>query len=201
MGEPFLLRYRTIVSLLLFMHLFCVAVVLGSQVFRSVLLRDLTGVVAPYTKTLHLDPDSVPFQLTAGQDGSSRLHQWQVIDGDQITHRFPDRQWRGGFNRERQEMFARVGAIHAVEEGLNAEVPAIMSQAIAEHVFSQGPVSNRLLIRCVRYVGDSSPQSDELESPDIGVLYEAVAWLGDSGTVNVLKQEEPYRLAPPTNVK
>ena len=77
---------RTFVSLALFIHLFCTAVVLSGNFLPSQLQLDLATTVAVYTKTLHLDPGPfVPFQLTDGEQSLTRMHQWQIVDetGDQ----------------------------------------------------------------------------------------------------------------------
>lgn len=188
---------RTFVSLLLFVHLFCVAVVLSSNFIPSALQGRLVEVVAPYTKTLHLDPNFVPFQLTAGQDGLSRLHQWQVVDQNgKITHRFPDSQTRYGFQRLRHDMFARVGGYYAMDESLDDEVAATMARDIARFVFNTEVKAKQFTVRCVRYVEDADPSTATADSFAMAELYVADAWQSKSG-VNVLKRTEARRTATP----
>lgn len=194
---------RTLASLLLFIHCFCVAIVLTSSFLPSELQLRLVQVVAPYTKTLHLDPNFVPFQLTAGDDGFSRLHQWQVLDDKgRVTHRFPDNQMRGGFTRERQDMYARVGAFYAADAASESDVPPAMAKALARHVLlGDNPSSGAKVIQCVRYVDDADPATADPESDAVAILYVADAWLGTNGEINVLKRTEARRVAPPVSTE
>ena len=188
---------RTFASLLLFVHLFCVAVVLSSNFIPSALQQRLVEVVAPYTKTLHLDPNFVPFQLTSGQDGLSRFHQWQVVDQNgKVTHRFPDEQLRFGFQRLRHDMFARVGGYYAMDESLDDEVAATMARDIARFVFSQDDGEKQFSVRCVRYIEDADPSTANVDSFSTAELYVADAWQNERG-INVLKRNEARRTASP----
>ena len=188
---------RTIVSLLLFMHLFCVITVLSSNYLPSPLQQRLVAIVAPYTKSLHLDPNFVPFQITSGEDGLGRLHQWQVIKDGRIIARFPDRQWKLAFQHQRQDMFARVGGYYAADESLDDEVSATMARDLARHVLNQSSDNSRLRVRCVRYLEDANPSDATIDGADPFVIYEADVWQSDSGTMNVLKQTEQRRAAIP----
>lgn len=185
---------RTFVSLALFIHLFCIAVVLSSNVAPSTLQQDLVEIVAPYTKTTHLDPNFLPFQMTTGDEGS-RLHQWQVISDGRIIERFPSTHPRGGFNRQRHDMFARVGGYYALNEDPN--LPAEMARSLAESVIAASSRKlDRLLVRCVRYVDGSDPTVAVPDADGVVVLYEADVWLTQAGELNVLKRTEPRRSAP-----
>jgi len=90
----------TYVSLAIFVHLFCVFVVLSSNFSPSELQNRLVKVVSPYTKTLHLDPNFVPFHLMSSE-GEQRLHQWLVTTSDGSTYRFPNSQYKGFFPIDR----------------------------------------------------------------------------------------------------
>src|SRR5947207_15031353 len=73
---------RSVVSLLICVHLFCVAAVLASNspgsYRRSPLQGRLVSVFAPYTRLLHFDPEFTPYYYTLGRplDDDTRL----VID-------------------------------------------------------------------------------------------------------------------------
>ena len=190
---------RTVASLMLFIHLFCVAVVLSSNFIPSPLQQKLVAVVSPYTKSLHLDPNFVPFQLTSGDEGFGQLHQWQVIENGKIIHQFPHLQHKAGFQRLRHDMYARVGGYYGIDDALDDEVPAAMANALAKYVFTnrQGD-GNRLLLRCVRYVEDPDSVSDK---DNVTNMYEADVWLTKSGQVNLLKRTEARRSAPPVGTK
>src|SRR5436309_8197918 len=69
---------RSIVSLILCIHLFCIAVVLASNFRRSPLQARLVSIFAPYTKLLHFDPEFTPYYYTLGRTGDDDT--WLVID-------------------------------------------------------------------------------------------------------------------------
>src|SRR5215211_3723548 len=58
---------RSVVSLLLCIHLLCVAVVLASNFRRSPLQTRLVSIFAPYTKLLNFDPQFTPYYHTLGR--------------------------------------------------------------------------------------------------------------------------------------
>jgi hypothetical protein len=63
---------RSVVSLMLVIHLLCVAVVLGSNLRRSPLQSRLVATFAVYTQLLHFDPDFVPYHYTSGLPGDDQ---------------------------------------------------------------------------------------------------------------------------------
>src|SRR5438876_11324134 len=69
---------RSIVSLVLCIHLFCIAVVLASNFRRSPLQARLVSIFAPYTKLLHFDPEFTPYYYTLGRTSDDDT--WLVID-------------------------------------------------------------------------------------------------------------------------
>src|SRR5262245_35899389 len=69
---------RSIVSLVLCIHLFCVAVVLASNFRRSRLQGRLVDIFAFYTKSLHFDPEFTPYFYTLGRNSDDDT--WLVID-------------------------------------------------------------------------------------------------------------------------
>src|SRR6185295_7157055 len=69
---------RSIISLLICIHLFCVAVVLGSNFRRSPLQARLVSIFAPYTKLLHFDPEFTPYYYTLGRTSDDDA--WLTID-------------------------------------------------------------------------------------------------------------------------
>jgi hypothetical protein len=72
-GSPDVLR--SVLSILIFVHLFCVAVVLSSNLRRSALQNRLVSIFAVYTQLLDFDPDFTPYYYTFGRDidGDARL--------------------------------------------------------------------------------------------------------------------------------
>src|SRR5262245_29887068 len=58
---------RSVISLLLVLHLFCVAVVLSSNFRRSILQNELVRIFACYTQLLDFDPQFTPYYYTLGR--------------------------------------------------------------------------------------------------------------------------------------
>ena len=73
---------RSVVSLLVRIHLFCVAIVLASNspgnYRRSPLQGRLVSIFAPYTRLLHFDPEFTPYYYTLGRPLDDDT--WLVID-------------------------------------------------------------------------------------------------------------------------
>src|SRR3954470_20829271 len=69
---------RSVVSLVLCIHLFCVATVLASNFRRSPLQARLVSIFAPYTKLLHFDPEFTPYYYTLGRPLDDDT--WLVMD-------------------------------------------------------------------------------------------------------------------------
>ena len=193
---------RTYVSLLLFMHLFCVAIVLSGNHFPSRLQAKLAKTLSIYTKTLHLDPGFASFELTDGERGLMQLHQWQIVelgdseqtDGDvvlQIPHSKNAAWINGGFQKTRGEMYTRLAAFYASTENTDDEVCAAMARDLAAHHFASDhtatetaePGTKRLLIRCVSLLDDEA-------------IYEVDAWQTKAGNLQILKRMEARRTAP-----
>ena len=200
---------RTFVSLGLFIHLFCVAVVLSGNFLPSQLQLDLAKTVAIYTKTLHLDPGSfIPFQLTDGEQSLTQMHLWQVVDEtgekEHVLQSLPDsKHWRGGFGRIRGSAYAQMAAFYATNESVDDEVCAAMARAVAEQYLATDETTNeatdeltakQFVVRCVRM--PLSGRSDEFESAT--TVYAADVWESTDGSLNLLKRMEARRTAPPT---
>lgn len=188
----------TYISLAIFVHLFCVFVVLSSNFSPSELQNRLVKVVSPYTKTLHLDPNFVPFHLMSSE-GEQRLHQWLVTTSDGSTYRFPNSQYRGFFPSDRQDMLGRVGASYAAADV--DEVPAEIAKSLAAHVIKLRPTASDgmpLHVRCVQHVGELDPLTFVMEDigDGINLVYEADVW-SSRDRLNVLKRSPASQSAPP----
>jgi len=191
---------RTLISLVIVIHLFCVTVMLSSNFAPSGLQERLVAVLAPYAKTLHLDPNFVPYHLTTGE-AQDRFHQWIVESADGVVKRFPDRQWRGGFPRKRLETMAQIAAFYADND--MDEVSAELARGLAHHVMETDEQLSgepgRLVVRCLQYIGDDDPSAIETSDvTGINVVYEADVWLDRQGRLNVLKRSPAAQAAPPT---
>src|SRR5436190_1201443 len=69
---------RGVISLLICIHLFCVAVVLAANFRRSPLQGRLVSIFSGYTKLLHFDPEFTPYYYTLGRPSDDDT--WLMID-------------------------------------------------------------------------------------------------------------------------
>ena len=191
---------RTLVSLLLFMHLFCVLVVLSAAFNPSALQQRLANIFAPWSKTLHLDPQHVTFHLTTGEEGDQRLHQWQVLADGKIVLRLPQSQSAAGFQRTRIDAFAALAG-KLVSLDVDEEIPAVMARDVAQFAVKQGLASSQdqLLVRCIRFLDAADPATVTPDSMATETLYQADAWASETGEMMVLKRDDPRRTAPPAS--
>ena len=201
---------RTAVSLVIFIHLFCVAIALTCSFSCSELGGKLVSLFFPYVRALHLDPNYLPvdrriaalppiaFHLTAGE-GETRMHQWLLTSRSGDTWRFPDARWPW---QHRGDRLARVAAYFS--ERLEAdEVPAEIVKSLCNHVRSRltdtelaGPIH----VQCLRHQGSADARTFEVEGANVQVIYEADVWFSgsdESPTINVLKRVPRGQSAPP----
>jgi hypothetical protein len=148
-SEVFAALLRSIVSFVIFVHLFCVFVALSANSIRvSELHSTLAALLGRYTQALNLEPpfshdpnanlnEVVPYFLTyareedvdhrlevlpAGSDPAANEN-WIVLPGDEF---------RGGEQYKRYQRLARLLAFHGGNE-VNENPSASMSQGIARH--------------------------------------------------------------------
>jgi hypothetical protein len=198
---------RTFVSLALFIHLFCVVIVLSGNFLPSKLQVDLSETVGVYTKALHFDPGYVPFHLTDGQLALSRMHQWQVVEqasdgSESIALSLPSNEtlangFTASFGRTRQARFAQRAAFYATNEAVDDEVCAAMAKSLAKHCFATTAqeTTNHLVVRCVRL--NLMPPTDTTNVDSDAIVYQADVWRSQNGQLNLLKRMEQRRTAPP----
>jgi hypothetical protein len=195
------------VSLLILAHLFCVAVVLFSNQFASVLQIRLVRTLAPYTRSLNFDPNFVAgFHLTHGmeyEDDHVIEVEWE---GAQSVLRFPDDEggetgWRGGFRRQRwRRLTQRMAAFASREDDTEL---AELSAAIGSHLLNAEGLG-RITLRCRRR--PSQPLGavpgnllDVDERQPYQTVYAADVFRDSSGTVRVIKQVATQEAAPVRN--
>ena len=132
---------RSLITLGLCIHLFCVATVLAS-IFRrrSPLQARLVSIFAPYTKLLHFDPEFTPYYYTLGHALDDDT--WLVIDlyssAEQpvtqqsivTTVRLPEdgSRWLG--SRRRGFQLAKILAASADRESENDDVTSEIARSV-----------------------------------------------------------------------
>jgi hypothetical protein len=211
--------WRSVVSLALAIHLFCVGVVLASNFRRSPLLARLVTIFAAYTKVLHFDPDFTPYYYTLGRLTDDDA--WIVIDlyasadlpvGRQEVAqrvRLPD----GGSNwlamwlegRRRGIQLAKELAARGEAEGDDdQEVASEIARAAGRWAMQQTG-TKRAVVRAMRRL--SQPYALATLNPGFPpdrptdpaydtTVYEADAWIDEDGQVQLQRRASRAEVAP-----
>lgn len=197
---------RTVISLLLFVHLFCLAVVLSGNYLRSPLQQRLIALVAPYTRLLNFDPDFTKFQLThAAEEDDDHVIVVSLPDTPGLPLvRFPDVGWRGSDRYQRYQRLASALAFAANRE--QDSVTAEYAKAIGARVMAERGVP-RVVVRCLRHLAPSIEQSrqermgtaSDSDASDLQPVYEADVWVAEDNSVQVLKRSSRREVAPTVN--
>jgi hypothetical protein len=194
---------RSVVSLLILLHLFCVFVSLLGNESASVLRNRLAAVLAPYTRLVNLDPEfTAGFHLTHAMEYEDD-HQLVVELGEpaQTTpYPAPGQRWSGfplGFRELRWRMLARRLGVLATEQN-NDEAMAELARAIGQAVFAETQV-DRFVLRC-RRLRPSELDSDVDRTVDDAATYETLYGADvvrdHQGVVRIHKQIETEDAAP-----
>jgi hypothetical protein len=202
------------ISLALFIHLFCVAVVLSSNFRRSTLQARLVSVFAPYTQLLHFDPDFTPYYFTLGR--ASDDDTWLAIDlyadanlpvSDQPlvkSVRLHDgtSAWLGG--RRRAMQLAQMVAANAEPEMENDDITSAIARPVGAWLIRQTG-NGRAVVRCVRRMSQpydlaslnpGFPAENPQDAAYDSTLYEADVWIDEDGQVQVQKRVSRAEAAP-----
>lgn len=204
---------RTILSLLLVLHLFALLVALVSNDWVSVLtgrLRSVPG-VRPYLQLLFMDL-SYRYGLTSADrlDVDFQLEADMTLeDGSKKTVVFPE---QGVWPKERYRRYERL--VHAIAErtadGNDPAGTALIVQSVAARLFSeQGARKGRATPHRIRCRGHSLQAPGDVQAGDrhqqdpfdpryYWTAYEATAWWLPDGEVELLPTEGAGDTAPPT---
>jgi hypothetical protein len=206
--------FRSVASLLLFIHLFCVVVVLGSNFRRSRLQSDLVRIFAVYTQLLNFDPDFTPYYFTFGRnlDDDTWLTVELYADANQPvasqtvlnTVRLPD----GGTNwfgeRRRYFRLAQILAANADPENENDDVTGEIARSVGARIIREHK-AGRAVVRCVRRMSQpfnltmlnpGFPADRPTDAAYDQMLYEADVWIDEDNQVQVLKRASRAEVAP-----
>lgn len=205
---------RSIVSLLLFIHLFCVAVVLASNFRRSRLQTDLVQLFAAYTRLLNFDPNFTPYYYTLGRPMDDDA--WLVVDlyadaakpvagqEPQASITLPAEGNRWLESRRRYLRLARILAASADPETENEDVSSEIARAVAARLMREQD-AKRAVLRCVRRMSQPLDLAslnpgfppDRPTDPAYQVtLYEADVWIDEDGNPQVLRRASAAEVAP-----
>jgi hypothetical protein len=208
---------RSVASLVLCIHLFCVATVLASNFRRSPLQVGLVSIFVPYTKLLHLDPEFTPYFYTLGRAIDDDT--WLVIDlyasaeqpvaQQQVaqTIRLPEggSNWLG--DRRRAFQLAKLVAMNAdpppplVE---NDDVTSEIARAVGGWAM-RTTENNRAVVRCMRRfsqpldlsaLNPGFPPEQPADPAYDATVYEADVWIDEDKQIQVLKRASRAEVAP-----
>jgi hypothetical protein len=195
---------RGIVSLLLFIHLFCVWVALSGNYARSALQARLLTRLRPYTQLLNFDLDFTPYYLTHATplDVDNRIEilpegldaadakNWIVL---------PDAGYRGGLPYKRQQRLADTMAFYAESE----DYAGFIAQSVATNFMQQRQI-RPAQIRCRRHLlqmrealSGTLAEQNPYDPLYFEVSYAANVVVGRDGRVSVVKIDEASQVARP----
>jgi hypothetical protein len=205
---------RSLISLLLFIHLFCVGVVLSSNFRRSRLQNDLVGLFAVYTQLLNFDPDYTPYYYTLGRQLDDDT--WFTIDlyadaEQQVsaqpllkTVTLPEggTNWLG--DRRKYFRLAEILAANADPDTENDDITGEIARSVGARIMREEN-ARRAVVQCIR----RSSQPLDLTALNPGfpadrptdpayntTVYQADVWFDEDNQVQVLKRASRAEVAP-----
>jgi hypothetical protein len=208
---------RSVVSLVLVLHLFCVAVVLASNFRRSQLQSELVRIFAAYTQLLDFDPQFTPYYYTLGRpiDDDTFFQIDLYAKGDQPAAaqsvvksvKLP----KGGSNwfgdRQRFMQLAKLLSQYADPEAENDDITSEVARAVGGRIMRETG-NQRAVLRVVRRESQPPPlvpllpgfPEDKPTDPAYDRLaYEADVWIDEDGGVLVQKRSSAAEVAPRQN--
>jgi hypothetical protein len=209
---------KGLLSLLLILHLTCVLTVLAANFRRSSLLNELTRIFAPYTQSLHLDPERTAFHLTHGDvlddDAVLTVELYRHADAplaDQqplATVTLPDRGSRWLDGRRRYLALARTVQINSPVEGEPTDYEGDVTIALAKSAgrsLMEEHEARRAVVRCLRRLSQPRdpaeldpgfpPEDPQDAAYDVTVLT-ADVWIDDDGRTQGARRVPRREQAP-----
>jgi hypothetical protein len=210
--------WRGVVSLLICIHLFCVAVVLSANspgnFRRSPLQGRLVAVFAPYTRLLHFDPEFTPYYYTLGRPLDDDT--WLVIDlypsGEQPVNQqqlaktilLPAGGSNWLENRRRGFQLAKLLAASADPQAENDDITSEIARAVGGWAMRQTG-NGRAVVRCIRRFSQpfnlaalnaGFPPDRPTDPAYDSTVYEADVWTDEDKQVQVQKRASRAEVAP-----
>jgi hypothetical protein len=205
---------RSLISLALCIHLFCVAVVLASNFRRSPLQTRLVSLFGLYTKSLDFDPNQTPYYYTLGRPVDDDT--WLVIDlyasADQPVAtqtlakslQLPEAGSNWLTERRRGFALARLLAAAADPENENDDLTGEIARSVGGWAMRQTK-NQRAVVRCVRRMSQpfdlaalnpGFPPERPSDPAYDTTVYEADVWLDEDKQVQVQKRASRAEVAP-----
>jgi len=205
---------RSIVSLVLCIHLFCVAVVLASNFRHSPLQSRLVSIFAPYTKLLDFDPEFTPYYYTLGRNSDDDT--WLVIDlypsADQSvtqqqiaqTMRVPEAGSNWLDERRRGFQLAKLLAARADPEAEDDNITGEIARSVGGWAMRQSG-NKRAVVRCMRRMSQpfdlatlnpGFPPDRPTDPAYDATVYAADVWIDEDQQVQMQKRASRAEVAP-----
>ncbi len=197
---------RGLVGLLIFVHLFCVAVALASYADNSPLEERLQQLFGPYTGTLNFDlrPNVYPtgrFYLTHAEAGDVDFSveiEGTLPDGQTKELAVPMSDLGHGEHRHYQSLANAAGAM-AIAEGVEPDVVrAVAGSVLKQWGANRGRirvVAHRLMPIEARQTGQDRDR-DPFDKQYFNTVYEAHVLVGPDGRVDLVKRAAAGEVAP-----
>ena len=202
---------RGIVSLVVIIHLFMVAVALSANLSVSELQDQLLSKLSVYLQPLNLklsDPFSHKLYHHSVGDPSQDDHfleiEFQGGDRDGEVIRLPDDQWRGSPTRNRYQALTHMLGYYAHNDA--DEMLSPFAQSIGAHFLGQDTTSEAI-VRVRRHapmplnaaVGSQQRPLDPNAEVYFQTLYQARVWVDTKGQANLVKLDASGQVAPLRN--
>jgi hypothetical protein len=190
---------RTIVSLLLFIHLFCVVLSLTSNLVRSTLQSRVLRVLAPYTDLLNINLDFTPYYLTHGpqitvDDRIELLPEGKDPQNPEDWLVLPDVGSKAGERYKRYQRLATLMAMRSQDDVVSTIASDVAQNTIVQSKvpLSKVRIRRHMLMYPRAYPPRDRRQPDNAFHPDLfQTSYTAnVVFDEDLGKASVVKQTE-----------
>jgi hypothetical protein len=194
---------RSIASLVLFIHLFCLFIALTSNYYLSPLQIALVNAIGPYIQLIKLKP-TAPYHLTdASELSDDHFLEVEVVAGPQPGEiiRLPESRVGASPTGRRGEFFARtIGATTYMGADPNT---AALAKAVGAHILAQDG-AEEVIVRLkrlrpqdrVRDRTNPATPADPTAEAYVNTAYQARVWRDRMGQVQLLKIEEKKVVAP-----
>jgi hypothetical protein len=190
---------RSIVSLLIVLHLLSVAFVYSANVNPSRLQQRLAVVLAPYTQLLHLDPGGARLQFTDGTEqaddhalvivpkrSDGTLDEAQAVRLTEST---------SGLGDQRRRLLVLGSDMASFAATENEQLLGLFSRSLAASVMRDQGFSH-VIVR-LEHLGRTPlyDDLDEQERPRQYHVFEAEVWFDDEGQLRMQKRPTPLQAA------
>lgn len=189
---------KSIISLVLCIHLFCLGVCLFSVEQPSPLLQRLLGILGPYTQLLNFDLDFVPYYLTrtpllpeSKQTYAEREYRWEYLPKGKDGTVPENWIWLGQNERRWSESYRRIQRLAFIPVSAGREeAHAVVAQGIARTIEKEAGLEvAKLRVRQHRPIpyDEFEPSAPQTDGPENYVTFFEVTILRDrSGKLSTL---------------